>query len=172
MMDLEEITKRVYDWRIHVSTPAERDVEFQLDEEDDDEIALEIDEFLLENFDEYNPYEDEDGMDYDDPDFPEEDDDYFYRDDDDEDEDDDEEDEDRPNPWKMKMKEDQEKIKETAPDTIIQYKEDPLRQLGFHVYQGDLYFLYEVYDAIPVDELPDKLIDKICAAIEKKLAQS
>ena len=169
-MNLQEAKEKIYDWRIHLDVPMGTAADFQLRKEDDQEIAEMIETHLQENT-------------IDDEEFWDENEDDVCGVDDGEDlgaeellsdimdklgvdEEEGELDLSSFLPKDIKkMAKEQEKIKKTAPKTIIHYESKP-REIGLYVFEGDMFVVTAGMD-IAIGDLPENIQDKICEAIER-----
>lgn len=155
---LKEVYDLLYDWRIHIDVPIGKVADFHLLPKDDKEISELIESELnsivdagstidpentededLEEED-FDPDIDLDSLDL--SDFLSE----FLRD----------------------MGKKMDEIKEKDPGSIIKYEDSGECDLGFYVYEGDL-FVCSSFTDVPVSNFSEGTQDKICKAIKRGL---
>ena len=158
---LKEVYDLLYDWRIHIDVPIGNVADFHLLSKDDKEISELIESELnsyadvepeniieSENIEDdleedFDPDIDLDSLDL--SDFLSE----FLRD----------------------MGKKMDEIKEKDPGSIIKYEDSEECDLGFYVYEGDL-FVCSSFTDVPVSGFSEGTQDKICKAIKRSLKKN
>lgn len=159
---LKEVYDLLYDWRIHIDVPIERVADFHLLPKDDKEISELIESELNSFVDAGSTIEPENNT---------------------EDEDLEEDPEDGFDPdidldsldlsdflseFLRDMGKKMDEIKEKDPGSIINYEDSGECNLGFYVYEGDL-FVCSSFTDVPVSDFLEGTQDKICKAIKRGL---
>ena len=167
---LQELRDLIYDWRIHLNIPIGLSTDFQIDPKDDEEISELVNRDIVAKLEEQAKFDEEDSLyniddEWLESDNIESDDDFEFGG---EDYDADIDDFSNPLPdYLKKMAEKQKKIKETEPDTIIQFDENLDCDLGFYVFEDELFVVDGCTD-FPVAYLSEETQEKIYSAIKKK----